>query len=92
MILALGLLTPVAAAGCFGVMFVAAVSAHLKNGFFVQNRGYEYTLVLGLAALSVAFTGAGALSVDALVGLHFGGIRCGLAVCCGLAGVESNWQ
>src|SRR5260370_7141913 len=67
--LALGLLTPVASALLLSVMLVATVTVHIKKGFFAQNGGYEYTLVLGMAALSVAFTGPGALSLDALVGL-----------------------
>ena len=46
----LGFLTPVAAALAFSVMLVAVVTAHIKNGFFAQNGGYEYTLVLGVAA------------------------------------------
>jgi putative oxidoreductase len=49
-------------------MFVAAVSAHIKQGFFITSGGYEYTLVLGVAGLTVAFTGPGALSLDALLG------------------------
>jgi putative oxidoreductase len=77
-LLMLGLATPIAAAVAFGVMFVAGVSAHLKQGFFSTQGGYEYTLVLGVAALSVAFTGPGRLSADALVGLELGGVRWGL--------------
>jgi len=77
-LLILGLATPIAAAVALGVMFVAGVSAHLKQGFFSTQGGYEYTLVLGVAALSVAFTGPGRLSADALVGLDLGGVRWGL--------------
>ena len=67
-LLALGLLTPLAAAVLCSVMLVAAVSVHVKKGFFVTSGGYEYTLVLGVAALTLAFTGPGALSLDALLG------------------------
>ena len=38
-------------------MIVAAVSAHLPRGFFAQNGGFEYTLVLGASGLALAFTG-----------------------------------
>jgi putative oxidoreductase len=87
LLLALGLATPAAAALVFAVMVVAGVSAHLKQGFFLQNRGYEYNLTLGLAGLSAAFTGAGPLSLDALLGLSLGGARWGLAAfAVGLAG------
>src|SRR5688572_25929306 len=74
-LLALGLLTPIAAGIVVAVMLVAAVTVHSKGGFFLSKGGYEYTLVLGLAALSLAFTGPGALSLDALFGLPFAGAR-----------------
>jgi putative oxidoreductase len=79
LLLALGLLTPVAAAVVFSVMFVAAVSAHVKRGFFITSGGYEYTLVLGVAGLTVAFTGPGALSLDALLGYSVSGAFWGVA-------------
>ena len=78
LLLALGLATPVAAAVVFGVMFVAGVSVHLKQGFFLSKGGYEYTLALGLAGLSVAFTGPGRASIDAVAGFDLGGVRWGL--------------
>jgi putative oxidoreductase len=68
LLLALGVFTPLAAALLFSVMFVAAVTVHIKKGFFAHNGGYEYILVLGVAALAVAFTGSGSLSLDALLG------------------------
>jgi putative oxidoreductase len=58
---------------------VAAVSAHIKQGFFMSSGGYEYTLVLGVAGLTVAFTGPGALSLDALVGYSMSGALWGVA-------------
>ena len=79
LLLALGLLTPVAAALVFSVMLVAAVTVHIKKGFFAQKGGYEYTLVLGIAALTVAFTGPGSLSLDALLGRYLSGTFWGLA-------------
>lgn len=78
LLLALGLLTPIAATVICSVMLVA-MAVHIKQGFFAQNGGYEYTLVLGVAALSVAFTGPGSLSLDALFGDHFSGIFWGIA-------------
>ena len=74
--LALGFLTP---AVLFSVMLVAALSVHVKNGFFITNGGYEYTLVLGVAASTFAFTGPGSLSVDALAGYSVSGALCGVA-------------
>jgi putative oxidoreductase len=69
LLLAIGLLTPLGAALAFSVMIVAAVSVHLKNGFFITRGGIEYTVVLGLAGLTLAFTGPGTVSLDALLGL-----------------------
>jgi putative oxidoreductase len=87
LLLALGLLTPVAAAVAFSVMLVAGASAHAGKGFFLANGGYEYTLVLGLAGLSLAFTGPGLLSADAVFGLRLSGdVWGGAALLVGLAG------
>jgi putative oxidoreductase len=87
LLLALGFLTPVAAAVVLGVMFVAGVSAHFKRGFFITGGGYEYTLVLGVAGLTLAFTGPGAWSVDAALGHLASGVFWGLAaLVTGLAG------
>jgi putative oxidoreductase len=79
LLLALGLLTPFAAAVVFGVMLVAAVSVHIKKGFFITSGGYEYTLVLGVAALTLASTGPGSLSVDALLRYSDSGTFLGMA-------------
>lgn len=69
--LAVGLLTPAAAAVALGVMLVAAVSVHWKKGFFVTQGGVEYTVVLAGAAAALAFTGPGALSADAALGISW---------------------
>src|SRR5256884_5627818 len=79
LLLALGLATPLAAAMIVAVMVVAAVSAHLKHGFFVHNQGYGYTLILAIAALSVAFAGPGPVSPDAVLGWRDAGDGWGLA-------------
>jgi len=78
LLLALGLFTPIGAALICSVMLVA-VTVHAKNGFFAQNGGYEYAVVLGVAALSVAFTGPGSLSLDARFGNHLSGTSWGVA-------------
>ena len=87
LLLALGLLTPLAAAIVLSVMLVAAVSVHVKQGFFITGGGFEYNLVLGMAGLVVAFTGPGALSLDALFGTAVSGAFWGAAAfAVGLAG------
>ena len=65
----LGLLTPVAGLLVLGTMAVAIAKVHGPKGFFVQNGGYEYNLVLIIAALAVTLVGPGAFSLDHLLGL-----------------------
>ncbi len=79
LLFAAGAVTPIAAALIASVMVVAAVTAHLNNGFFITSGGYEYNVVLGAAALAVAFTGPGAISVDGLLGYGAGGVLSGAA-------------
>jgi putative oxidoreductase len=87
LLLALGFFTPVAATLVFAVMFVAAASVHVKKGFFLASGGFEYTLVLGVAGLAIAFTGPGAFSLDALLGYSVSGALWGAAaLLVGLAG------
>jgi putative oxidoreductase len=62
--LAVGLLTPVPAAGFVALMVVAAWTVHRHNGFFIVKEGWEYNLILAVAAVAVAGTGAGRLSLD----------------------------
>ena len=78
LLLTLGFLTPLGAALLASVMLVAAMTVHVKNGFFAAAGGYELNLVLGVAAVTVAFTGPGALSLDALLGLDWSGIAWGI--------------
>jgi putative oxidoreductase len=73
LMLAVGLLTPLAAAMIVSVMLVATVTVHLAKGFFAQNGGYEYPLALATGALAVAFTGPGAMSLDAVLGIDWSG-------------------
>ena len=62
--LAVGLLTPVPAAGFVALMLVAAWTVHRHNGFFIVKEGWEYNLVLAAAAVALATTGAGKYSLD----------------------------
>lgn len=78
LLLALGLATPLAAAIIVGVMLVAVATVHISKGFWVTSGGYEYNLVLATAALSVAFAGPGAWSVDALLGQDWAGTAWGV--------------
>lgn len=65
--LAVGLLTPIPAAGFVSLMLVAAWTVHRANGFFIVKEGWEYNLVLAVTAIVVATLGAGKYSLDYLV-------------------------
>lgn len=45
------------------VMAVAVYSVHWKNGFFLQNSGFEYNLALIAMSLSILFSGSGRWSI-----------------------------
>lgn len=47
------------------LMIVAVCLVHLNKGFFVQNGGYEFALLLLASVISLIITGAGRWSVDA---------------------------
>lgn len=79
LLLAAGLLTPLGAAAIAGVMLVAIVSVHLDKGFFNGAGGYEFNAVLAVAAIALAFTGPGALSLDHTLGLDLDGSLYGIA-------------
>ena len=88
LLLASGLLTPLAGAIVFAVMLVAAVSVHGKGGFFATNGGYEYNLLIAATAISLAFIGPGAWSLDARLGLPLGGPAWGV-IAVALGGIAS---
>ncbi|MGW6564721.1 DoxX family protein [Streptomyces sp. NPDC054975] len=68
LLLAAGLMTPLASTGVIGVMTVA-LTVKWHNGLWVQNDGYEYPLVLIGTVTALAATGPGAWSLDAVLGL-----------------------
>ncbi|MEB3021168.1 DoxX family protein [[Mycobacterium] crassicus] len=68
--LAVGLFTPIAAAGFVALMAVAVWTVHRPNGFFVLTNGWEYNLVLATGAVAVAMTGPGYLSADHQIFCH----------------------
>ena len=66
-----GLLTSVAAAGLIAVMWVAYISNHRPNGFFIfrKGEGYEYVATIAFASLALAMLGPGAVSLDHALGI-----------------------
>ncbi len=65
--LALGLLTPIPAAGFVALMLVAAWTVHRHNGFFIVKEGWEYNLILAVTAVAIAGTGPGRYSLAHLL-------------------------
>jgi len=70
-LLALGLLTPLAAVAIAGSMIIAIVTVHLPRGFWVTKGGYEYNLVVLAVMAALSLTGAGTYSLDQLLRIHF---------------------
>lgn len=70
-LLVVGLLTPLAGAAVIGVMVVAWVTNHRKNGFFIfrPGEGYEYVMSLTAAGVLFAGLGGGRFSLDRLLGI-----------------------
>ncbi|MGG5259180.1 DoxX family protein [Phycicoccus avicenniae] len=69
----LGLLTGPAAAAFVGLMAVAALTDHRGKGYFVFKGGWEYVLLVAMAAVALAVTGPGAWSLDEALGLPLSG-------------------
>ena len=69
LLLALGLLGPIGPAAMISVMLVAALTVHWTHGLFAQNNGVEVPLLYATVGIALAFTGYGAYSLDAALGL-----------------------
>jgi putative oxidoreductase len=58
-----GVLTRLGAAAIMPVMLGAIFLVHGKNGFSLQQQGYEYAFTLQLMAIALLITGAGPYSL-----------------------------
>ncbi|WP_205174220.1 DoxX family protein [Bacillus pakistanensis] len=67
LLLALGLLTPIAALLFVVTMLVAMVKVHFPNGYWATSNGYEYNLLLIVVAVGIALIGAGSYSLDSIL-------------------------
>jgi putative oxidoreductase len=67
-LLACGLLTPLAALTIAVLMLNAIGAELLRNGFWVRFGGCEYALLIWTIAVALAATGPGQLSLDAALG------------------------
>jgi len=82
--LALGFLTPLAAAALIGVM-VNAAAASAGRGLWASKGGFELPLFYAVSAAALAFTGPGAISIDRALGWGLSGWMWGLgAIALGL--------
>ena len=95
----LGLLTPLAGAAMAGVMTVAFVTNHMRNGFFIfrPGEGYEYVLTLAVVAIAVGGLGGGRWSLDWAAGIFTGGwpqmiLAAALGIGGGLAQLVVFWR
>jgi putative oxidoreductase len=70
--LALGLLTPVAAAMVAAVMLSAIVLVHRARGLWISGGGYEYNLVLLAVAAAIGLHGGGRYGLDAVLASRYG--------------------
>ena len=91
LLLAAGLLTPLAALAIAVVMLNAIATVHWRHGFFHTDGGFEYELLVWAAAVALAATGGGRFSLDALVGWEheLRGIWWGVGVVAGSALVSA---
>lgn len=74
-LMAAGLLTPLAAAGMIGLMVVAISVSHWKVGFFIfkPNQGWEYCASIAIVALFLGTVGPGRYSLDHAFDMQFSG-------------------
>lgn len=68
LLLAVGLLTPLAAAALVAQAIVIVGHVHWQNGFFNSRSGFEFPLLLGLGAAAVGVAGGSAVGLDSVVG------------------------
>lgn len=69
MLLALGLLTPLASAAVIGTLVVAG-SVHWAAGLWAQSGGFELPLLYVTCAVALAFIGPGSYSLDNALGFQ----------------------
>lgn len=79
-LLALGLMTPLAALLIISTMVTAIVTVHLGKGVWNESGGYELNLTYVAAVFALAAIGPGAWSLDAVLGVDAAGAGWALAV------------
>lgn len=87
LLIALGLVTPIAAAGLIAVMITAIVTVHGANGFFSQDGGIEFNATLIAVLFALTSIGPGDVSLDSALGLGLTGFGWALgALAAGVVG------
>lgn len=66
-LIALGLLTPLAGIMIAGTMLMAIIKVHAPNGLWATTNGYEYNLTLLAVAVGIALIGPGQYALDAIL-------------------------
>jgi putative oxidoreductase len=79
LLLALGLVTPLAAVLIASTMLVASRTAHGGKGPFASKGGWELPLTNAVVAIGLAFNGAGQWSLDHAIGWDVAGFWWGAA-------------
>jgi putative oxidoreductase len=78
-LLALGLLVPLATALVVATMAVAARTDHRGKGWFITGPGVEYVTTNAVLATALAVAGAGRFSLDRAFGIGDAGLAWGVA-------------
>ena len=66
-LLVIGLLTQLAAAGLSALMIVAFWTVHRDKGFMITKEGWEYVAFIAAMSLVCAIVGPGDISIDAVM-------------------------
>lgn len=83
LLLAVGLVPPIAALLIVSTMAVAARTAHAGRGLWAIDGGSEYLLTIAAIAVGVAIVGPGSVSADRVIGFGSSGVESGLAALAG---------
>ena len=69
LLLAFGLLTPLAVAALVGQSVVIIIKTHLPRGFWNRDNGFEFPLALAAGIVAIGLIGPRAFSLDAALGI-----------------------
>ena len=90
LLVAFGLLGPLGPALIVSVMVVAMATVHWQHGLFASTNGIEVPLLYAAAAVALALTGFGAVSLDSALGLTWSAEVAWIAIALGVLGSVAN--